>query len=712
MKKFLLNVLAIVSVFLVCGNLTAWGFDKVYHSPSPAPGTDYEVVYTTLDNMKLFNTKGWAADGSGGAGWLASTRNIKNWIDPTTDNLGTGDYPVGIQFKTGGTKMVKFYVTNCSKIKAYMGGQASDDKGVKNKLPAIKATPSDGTDTKEVKCPVAIGIEEYADVTIELDKAKSYEIYIYDTKGSDCILYALRLYGDYVSPDVTTYTITSNINIEDAGSVTMYPGDGKVVEGKSITLNTIVNAGYRFINWTDAESNVLSTENPYTFTPTKDMAITANLEKLSALNFDVSTAENAIKPETLYGKNGSTVTIPKNVFVYNAGKTLVGWSDGKNEYKIGDTYTFTSEDITLKPVFEDNAASLKETEAEVTVIWTFATADGAPTFEYQNGTNWNDVIGDAYYVVPTTINGKNIDVAMQFETRESKTGLRGNGKINNASRTDLAQVNTNTVFNIPVTKGCIIELSANSTIATTTIDGRTDYTPGKVVKYTYNGSSDVAKIVIKDGSYYKYIKVTYPVQSSSSYTLTTKDTDYYSLYLDYNASIPSGVTAYTGTLSTDEKTLVLSQITDGVIPAKTGVLVKSRVAGNYTFNQSATDPSATSDSDLKGVTTATLASDIEATVTGKTVLTLGMKGGVLGFRKPAEGTIGANKAYLLVTTPSGGAGAPELVIGIDDDETTGINGVNTDNADVDAPMFNIAGQRVSNSAKGLVIKNGKKYMLK
>ena len=35
-----------------------------------------------------------------------------------------------------------------------------------------------------------------------------------------------------------------------------------------------------------------------------------------------------------------------------------------------------------------------------------------------------------------------------------------------------------------------------------------------------------------------------------------------------------------------------------------------------------------------------------------------------------------------------------------------------DNADVDAPMFNIAGQRVSNNAKGLVIKNGKKYMLK
>lgn len=706
MKKFLLNVLAIVSVFLVCGNLSAWGFDKVYHSPSPTPGTDYEVVYTTTANMAIFNANGWAADGSGGAGWLASNRKINKWIDPKTDALGTGNSPVGIQFKTGGIKMVKFYVTNCSKIKAYMGGQSS---GTANKQPAIKATPSDGNKATEVICSDPIGIEEYADVTIELDKAKSYEIYIYDTKGSDCILYALRLYGDYVSSDVTTHTITSNINIEDAGSVTMYPGDGKVVEGKSITLNTIVNAGYRFINWTDAESNVLSTVNPYTFTPTKDMAITANLEKLSALNFDVSTAENAIKPETLYGKNGSTVTIPKNVFVYNAGKTLVGWSDGTNEYKIDDTYTFTSEDITLTPVFEDNAASLKETEAEVTVKWTFATADGAPTFEYENGTNWNDVKGDAYYVVPTTINGKNIDVAMQFETRKSKTGLSGNGKINNASRTDLAQVNTNTVFNIPVTKGCIIELSADRTIEKTTIDGSTDYTSGKVVTYTYNGSSDVAKIVIKDDkSSYIYIKVTYPVQSSSAYVLNAADTEYYSLYLDYNATIPENVTAYTGSLSADEKTLVLSKINDGVIPAKTGVLVKATAIGNYTFDQS--ESSSTATSVLKGVTTATEVSTLEKT--GKTVLTLGMKGGVLGFRKPAGGIVGANKAYLLVTTPSGGSTAPELVIGIDDDETTGINGVKADNADVDAPMFNIAGQRVSNNAKGLVIKNGKKYMLK
>ena len=233
----------------------------------------------------------------------------------------------------------------------------------------------------------------------------------------------------------------------------------------------------------------------------------------------------------------------------------------------------------------------------------------------------------------------------------------------------------------------------------------------ETVKYTVVAGDNLAgkttfriKKATENSIYFSGITIT----RTTSTTLTTEDTDYYSLYLGYNATVPKDVTAYTGSLSADEKTLVLSQINDGVIPANTGVLVKSTVAGSYTFNQSTTDPSATSD--LKGVTTATEVSALE--VEGKTVLTLGTKGGVIGFRKPAGTSIGANKAYLLVTTPSGGSTAPELVIGIDDDETTGINGVKADNADVDAPMFNIAGQRVSNNAKGLVIKNGKKYMLK
>ena len=42
--------------------------------------------------------------------------------------------------------------------------------------------------------------------------------------------------------------------------------------------------------------------------------------------------------------------------------------------------------------------------------------------------------------------------------------------------------------------------------------------------------------------------------------------------------------------------------------------------------------------------------------------------------------------------------------------TTGINNVETDTEDANAPVYNLSGQRVNDSYKGIVIKNGKKYI--
>ena len=44
--------------------------------------------------------------------------------------------------------------------------------------------------------------------------------------------------------------------------------------------------------------------------------------------------------------------------------------------------------------------------------------------------------------------------------------------------------------------------------------------------------------------------------------------------------------------------------------------------------------------------------------------------------------------------------------------TTGINKVTVDADDADAPVYNLAGQRVSKDAKGILIKNGKKFINK
>lgn len=47
-----------------------------------------------------------------------------------------------------------------------------------------------------------------------------------------------------------------------------------------------------------------------------------------------------------------------------------------------------------------------------------------------------------------------------------------------------------------------------------------------------------------------------------------------------------------------------------------------------------------------------------------------------------------------------------------DDPATGINTVKTEKVNADDPLYNVAGQRVDKNYKGVVIKNGRKYIVK
>ena len=189
------------------------------------------------------------------------------------------------------------------------------------------------------------------------------------------------------------------------------------------------------------------------------------------------------------------------------------------------------------------------------------------------------------------------------------------------------------------------------------------------------------------------------------YALTTTDTDFYGLYLPYQASVPEGITAYTGALSNDQATLTLSKV-EGVIPANTAVLVKSNAVGEYTFNVSNEETAdAIANNSLQGVTVETAVAELAKE--GKTVLTLGVADGIVAFRQPAAGTIKANKVYLLVDAAS------SAKIRIVEGETTGIEenyefGIKNS----DAATYDLSGRKVANPTKGLYIKNGKKFIVK
>lgn len=71
-----------------------------------------------------------------------------------------------------------------------------------------------------------------------------------------------------------------------------------------------------------------------------------------------------------------------------------------------------------------------------------------------------------------------------------------------------------------------------------------------------------------------------------------------------------------------------------------------------------------------------------------------------------EGLLAAGKAYLAV--PNGGGAKYGITFG----DETGINDELRENSDVSAPIFNLQGQRVNSSYKGVVVVGGKKFTVK
>lgn len=181
--------------------------------------------------------------------------------------------------------------------------------------------------------------------------------------------------------------------------------------------------------------------------------------------------------------------------------------------------------------------------------------------------------------------------------------------------------------------------------------------------------------------------------TGGSTSLSVSDAGYSTLYLDYAATIPTGVQAFTGVLEGNKLTMTELSST---IPAKTAVVLKAAEA-SYTFEATAYATFSGSN-DLKGCLIPTATS----TIGGGTVCTLAKVDEVVGFYWFKGSTLGANKAYLVV---------PENLARVTmsfEDEESAIETVEVEKQNND--MFDLMGRRTNNKT-GLRIVNGKKVML-
>lgn len=198
------------------------------------------------------------------------------------------------------------------------------------------------------------------------------------------------------------------------------------------------------------------------------------------------------------------------------------------------------------------------------------------------------------------------------------------------------------------------------------------------------------------------------IQEVTEIPVTISAAGYATLNLPMAVNIPEGVKAYTGTESESE--IKLTEITSGIIPAQTPVILEgagSETPYKFTIAYDNTDAALTTA--LKGtLTPTTIATDATAYV-----LKNGGQGiGLYKVTSTTDREIKANKAYYGSTT--GSEAAPVLLFNFG--QTTGIHSATTiaSTAGNEAnAYFDLQGRRVPCPAHGIFVKaNGEKVFIK
>ena len=287
------NLYTITSTSPVWGNPGVAGNWSVYAPDAPKTYKDITITVVANATPKIHYWEG--GDKMVGSEWDAKPEMV------ATGEENTYSYTIkDVDEATG----VKYLVVVGDVQSADQLAFENVNKNFKELLPQVSVMGVTGWDGD--KMTVA---DDYlsASVTLTLGAAKDYELKltvngewfgsnaITITKDNNSASFAENgdgngklttdLAGDYVftytyatktlvvTYPVPTYTVT--VTAEN-GTV---EGDGEYEEGTTATLTATPAEGYQFVNWTVGEE-VVSTENPYTFVVSADLALVANFQEV------------------------------------------------------------------------------------------------------------------------------------------------------------------------------------------------------------------------------------------------------------------------------------------------------------------------------------------------------------------------------------------------------------------------------------------------
>ncbi len=239
----------------------------------------------------------------------------------------------------------------------------------------------------------------------------------------------------------------------------------------------------------------------------------------------------------------------------------------------------------------------------------------------------------------------------------------------------------------------------------------------KTVKDISNNDVQVFYTGVKKQKIYKvtlnYAAGTLTTEEATELPLSVGEVQVATFVAPANVTIPANVKAYT--LAYDTNHLVATEITTGTITANTPVLINAP-KGDYSFaivdgttvvneatrtvagNSRKFIPDAQADA-LYGVF------QMHYVPTNSYVLSNGSEG--VGFYKVTATNVMIPPFRAYVTVPAASAHSLDIVF---DQGTTGITAVSAERHD--NAVYNLSGQRVGNDFRGIVVKNGRKYIQK
>jgi hypothetical protein len=390
-----------------------------------------------------------------------------------------------------------------------------------------------------------------------------------------------------------------------------------------------------------------------------------------------------------YTIDGTSTTYDGEAFVVEGGKTITVVAS-KTNYK--------DSEITITTAKFDQDATKSETS--------------------NGGTKDKDLVGKSF-TIPGSYVAQASGTSTKIRANRAVTGIDGY-----AFR---ISVNDGYIITKVVAKGNSNKNTVNSVdykdaipVTDVLVDGKSVGVTGSFAENGQDATSiTVDNIEAKNSIDFAWTPSENIIQAILQFTITYKladqpelvktvtfnnDIPFATLYVDKNVAVPSGVTVYTGALSESGNYFNLTQVTTGVIPANTGVILEGTAGATADFYTTSHTEIAAVASVLKGLTEATTVSDVY-------VLSYNEGKEDVGFYK-FSGTLPANKAYLEVAASS--APAFRFNFGEETDEpgnVTGINAVTIENR-ADNVIYDLRGRRVQSLDRpGLYIVNGKKVAI-